>query len=210
MGLEPHLRPLRDTPGLNMPATLQSPPPKTYRFSIEDYLEMERGGILAPDERLELIDGQVVPMSPIGNRHVASVLALDLLLRRQVPESIRVVVQNAVNIQGHTQVQPDIALVSLAENLWENGISAADCRLVIEVAEASLAQDRGRKLEVYARAGIPEYWVVDLVSRQVEVYREPRGGSYRRMERVGVGQDCASDEVPSVRVAVEAVVPPGS
>jgi Uma2 family endonuclease len=175
---------------------------KPHRFTISEYLAMGSAGILDADDRVELIDGQVVGMSPIGNWHTTSVRRLARHLHAQLPEELRVDVQGPVNIGEHTQVTPDVALIRASQDGWATSVRGQDCLLVVEVAESSL------KMALYAAAGIPEYWVVDLAGRTVEVYTNGRQDGYGSRTVHHRGSVVAPHAVPKARVQVSNVVPP--
>lgn len=189
-----------------MPASKVHPSP--HRFTIKDYLAMGESGIISPEDRVELIDGQVVEMSPIGNWHLASVRLLTNLLNQQVPEGVMVDTQNGLNLGEHDQIMPDLMLIPTERIHWDRPIGGEDVLLIIEVAESSLEADRHTKLCMYAEAGIPEYWIVDLNGRAVEVYREPENGGYSSLRVLTAGEMVSAIRVTEVVVGVADVVPP--
>jgi Uma2 family endonuclease len=128
------------------------------------------------DERIELINGVLVPMSPIGPPHSNAVDLLMLLLVRALGDRARIRVQNPLAAGDISEPQPDLLVAPLADYETEH---PAEAHLVIEVAESSLAYDRGTKLRLYAEQGVPEYWIVDVVARRIEVYREPSSGTFQ-------------------------------
>jgi hypothetical protein len=147
------------------------------RFTIEEYERMAETGILTQDDRVELIDGEIVEMSPIGNPHAAFVANLTHLLVHAVGDRARVWVQGPVRVPPRSKPQPDLALLRPRSYVRE-GATTEDVLLVIEVADTSLRYDRTVKLRVYARAGIPEYWIVDANTETLEIYRSPLGDGY--------------------------------
>ncbi len=179
-----------------------------HRFSIEDYLAMGEAGILSREDRVELIDGQVVAMSPIGNPHMTSVRRLAHRLRRQVSQEVMVDVQNGLNIGENTQVVPDLMLVPTERISWAKPLQGKDVLLVVEVADTSLERDRHAKQGLYAKSGIPEYWIVDLIGRCLEVYRDPAEGRYTSRTVHLPGAVVSAKLVSEVALPVEEVVPP--
>ena len=142
-------------------------------------------GILREDDRVELIRGEIIEMSPPGRRHVAFVDNLTQLLVLRLAGRAIVSVQNPVALTEDSEPQPDIAVRRLRSVPYkEREAHAEDVLLLIEVADTSLAYDRSTKLRVYAEAGIPEYWVVDCTSESVEVYRTPGPAGYADVHRV--------------------------
>ena len=154
-------------------------------FSTEDYYRMAEIGILAPDARVELLDGQVIDMLPIGPFHANSARRLNRFFTRLGKNRWFVDVQNPVRLDHRSEPQPDVVLLRpLDEEYAHRHPTPADVILLVEVAESSIRYDRGRKLAAYARAGIQEYWIVNLVDRVVEVYRQPlSSGQYASVER---------------------------
>jgi Uma2 family endonuclease len=142
-------------------------------------------GILGEDDRVELIRGEIVEMSPIGRRHVAFIDNLNQLLVVRLAGRAIVSVQNPVVLADDSEPQPDLAIRRLrAVPYKEREAYAEDVLLLIEVADSSLAYDRSTKLRLYAEAGIPEYWVVDCTVETVEVHRGPGPDGYRDVSRV--------------------------
>ena len=155
------------------------------RFTREEYHRMGEVGILKPTDRVELIRGEIVEMSPIGRRHAAFVDNLAQLLFARIAGRAIVSVQNPVVVADDSEPQPDLKILRRrAVPYKEREASAEDVLLLIEVAATSLAYDRSTKLRLYAETGIPEYWVVDCVAESVEVYRAPDAGGYRDVLRV--------------------------
>lgn len=143
------------------------------RFTIEEYHRMGEVGILGEDDRVELIDGWIVKMSPIGSQHAACVSLLNRVLRA-VESTAIVRVEDPIILNDDTEPQPDIAVVRFKANLYADAHPRPeDVLLLIEVAETSLEEDREIKLPRYAASSIPEVWIVNLMAHMIEVYREP-------------------------------------
>ncbi|MGH7333402.1 MAG: Uma2 family endonuclease [Candidatus Rokuibacteriota bacterium] len=154
-------------------------------FTREEYHRMADVGILKPTDRVELIRGEIVELSPIGRRHAAFVNNLNELLVTRLAGRATVSVQNPVVLADDTEPQPDLSLLRRRPVPYKDAEPATeDVLLLIEVAESSLAYDRSTKLRLYAEAGIPEYWVIDTAAESVEVYREPAVGAYGEARRV--------------------------
>jgi Uma2 family endonuclease len=161
---------------------------------------MAEVGLLAPDARVELIDGEVVDMPPIGSRHAAAVSVLAKRLIRAVGDSAEVRIQAPVRLRPTSEPEPDIAVLKPRADSYKNAHpEAADVLLLIEVSEATLRFDMTAKATLYARHGIQEYWVVDLIGTQLHRYRRSQGGQYadREERRTGVVR------VPGVDTAVD-------
>jgi Uma2 family endonuclease len=143
-------------------------------------------GILAERERVELIEGQLIAMPPITNPHAGTVNALSHRLVLSVADRGVVAVQNPVQLDDLSEPQPDFAVLKPREDYYRRATPRPyDVLLIIEVADSSLAYDRGVKQSLYARHGIPEFWIVNLAASEVEVCRAPESGRYASVSRVG-------------------------
>lgn len=144
-----------------------------YRFSIDQYHQMVATGILAEDERVQLLEGEIVRMTPIGPLHRYAVVAGAEALSKLLPAEWKLMIQQPITL-ANSEPEPDLCIVrSESARYLDRHPGPADVALVIEVADSSLPLDRNRKQTIYAAAGIPEYWIVNLDQRCVEVYREP-------------------------------------
>jgi Uma2 family endonuclease len=154
-------------------------------FTRAEYHRMGEVGILKPTDRVELIRGEIVEMSPIGRRHVAFVNNLNQLLVMRLAGRAIVSVQNPVVLADDSEPQPDLAVLRKRAIAYKEAeATIEDLLLLIEVAESSLSYDRSTKLRLYAEAGVPEYWVVDVAAESVEVHRAPDAGGYRELARL--------------------------
>ncbi len=148
-------------------------------LSVEDYHRMGEVGLFAPEERLELIHGDLVTMAPIDGPHMHLVNVLAQFFSMKVGRSAVVSVQNPIGVSPDSEPQPDIVL--LRPECWGRATvpSAKDVLLVIEVADTTLARDREIKIPLYARHGIPEAWLFDVAGGGATKYREPSSEGYR-------------------------------
>jgi len=163
--------------------------PARRLFTVEEYHRMGEAGILGPEDRVELIEGEIVRMSPIGRGHAFTVMMLNNRLTR------------------HTEPQPDLMLLRPdVDYRHEAFVGPGHVLLVVEVAETSLAWDRGGKLRLYAQAGIPEVWIVDVAHARVEVHRDPAGGVYRAVEVVPRGGRLRPAALPGVEIAAAEIL----
>jgi Uma2 family endonuclease len=161
-------------------------------FTTEEYEQMIRAGILREDDRVELLRGEILEMAPIGLRHSACVSRLSKLLERTVGERAIVWVQNPVLLPDHSMPQPDVTLLRWRDDFYARSRPIPqDVLLLVEVADTSLVLDRTAKVPLYAQAGIPEMWLVNLIEDTIEVYRQPQGQQYARVSTVGRGQSLA-------------------
>jgi Uma2 family endonuclease len=153
--------------------------PRRHRITVEEYHRMAEVGLLAPDARVELIEGEIIDMPPIGSRHAAAVNRLDEILHAAVGEHAIVQCQGAVQLGDLTEPQPDLALFVRREDFYEERTPiASDTLLVIEVSDTTLRHDLHTKMSLYARHGVPELWVFDVEGRRLHVFRNPAGAAY--------------------------------
>ena len=176
-------------------------PVTTYRFSVDEYHKMAEAGILHEDDRIELIEGKIVEMTPVGSRHVACVNRLNQLFSLSLGERVVISVQNPLRI-ADSEPEPDIVLLEPREHFYAEQLPGPDdALLVVEVADSSLAYDREVKIPLYARAGIQEVWLVDLSNDEVVVYLEPSARGYGRVQTYRAGDDVPASSLDlSVRV----------
>ena len=160
-------------------------PVPRHRLTVEDYHRLGTAGILGEDDRVELLEGQLVDMSPIGPRHALTIDSLTLALVRAVGDHAWVRVQNPITLDRRSEPQPDFTVVRRPWPGYPNAHPGPDdVHLLIEVSDSSLDFDLGAKRELYARAGIREFWVVDLTSNGILVHRDPAGGQYGSVTRI--------------------------
>ena len=166
----------------------------TRRWTSAEFSRLAAGGFFAPEERVELIDGEIVVMSPPSPEHSNSIHFGAQQLFALYSQTHQIAVQLPLDLSAVSQPQPDFALIKQGEVSWGQHPTSAD--LVIEVSLSSLNFDRKEKLAVYAKAGIPEYWIIDVLARQVEVYREPGPLGYA-LRRLHAADDSVTPlEVP--------------
>ena len=176
-------------------------------FTVDTYHRLGELGILDEDDRVELLDGQIVAMTPIGGAHAACVFRLNNLLARRSPSDTGVSMQNPVVLAERWEPLPDIALLRRPGDLggaWLPG--PQDVLLVIEVADTSLERDRDVKIPRYAAAGIPEAWLVDLAGDAVTVYREPGPDGYGEIVTVSRGETLRPLSLPGLAVGVDEIL----
>lgn len=160
-------------------------PATTHRFTVSDYHKMAEAGILSEDDRVELIEGEIIEMPPIGPPRVGCVNRLTELFIQGLPGRVIVQAQAPVRLSERSEPQPDLALLRRQDDFYATmHARPEDVCLIVEVADTSLAYDREVKVPLYARASIPEVWLVDLNGRRVTVYREPRPNGYANVTMV--------------------------
>jgi Uma2 family endonuclease len=174
-----------------------------HRFTVEEYHKMAEVGLLSEDDRVELIDGEIVEMTPIGWRHARCVSRLTMLLARFAGDRYVVSVQNPLTISEHGEPQPDLVLH--AEPPPGRLPAPEDVLLVVEVSDTTLSYDRDVKLPRYAQAGIPEVWIVDLESRRIESHSTPSAEGYRVSREFGPGERARSGSVEGLSLPVDEI-----
>ena len=158
-------------------------PPR--RITVNEYYDMARAGLFAPDEHVELIEGEVVRVAPIGDRHASAVEALDELLHQAVAGRARVRCQMPVRLGEYSQPEPDLVVMRPRTGRDDRGHpSADDVFLIIEISVSTLRYDLDTKVPLYARHGVPEVWVIDLKHHKLHVYKLPVEGSYKHVTSV--------------------------
>ena len=177
--------------------------PQKHPISAAEYLRMGEAGVFAPEARLELIEGEIIEMAPIGSPHAGCVNKLTRLFIQRAGDAAVVAVQNPVIISNLSVPQPDLALLrARADDYASSHPETADVYLVVEVADTTLAFDLGRKAAIYARCGIAELWVVDVNSRAIHVFRKPGQSGYRETLCVHAGQSVACAALATVEIEV--------
>ena len=175
----------------------------TYRFTVDEYHRLGEAGILGEDDRVELLNGDLITMAPIGGQHRTVVDTLNLLFARLAEnDRYRIGIQNPVSLNPHSEPQPDVALYASA--VLGRDPRPEEIFLLIEVAETSLNYDLGPKLEAYARAGIPEVWVIDAIRRRVLLHRNPDQGQYQTKLEATADEAVTVEALPEVTLPVSA------
>jgi Uma2 family endonuclease len=177
------------------------------RFTVDEYHRMAEVGILHEDDRVELLDGQIVQMTPIGVAHAASVTRLTHLFAPLAGGRATLRIQSPLIVAEDQEPQPDVALVRYRPDGYGTGHPrAADTLLVIEVADTSLESDRERKIPLYARAGIPETWLANLPGDALEIHREPRVGTYTDVRTARRGDTVSPLAFPNLVLPVHDIL----
>lgn len=180
--------------------------PAPYKLTVDAFHALAEGGHLPPDARVELIEGVIVETAPIGWPHDRITGRLIRALVLAVGDRALVSPHGSVPMRPWSEPQPDV-IVYPGEAMHRDAQRPASDHLllVVEVAESSLAFDRGRKAGVYARGGIREYWVVDVAGERVEVRRTPHDGRWLQVSVLRRGETLTIDALPGVDIAVDAV-----
>ncbi len=187
---------------MNTPLRLESlsPPMSRYRFSVLDYHRLAEVGILNEDSRVELIEGELVKMAPIGSFHQSAVDRLTEILARQ-SEDFVLRVQGPISLGEHSEPEPDFALLRRRRDFYRKAHpTASDVLLVIEISDATLAYDREVKLLLYAEHGVAETWIFDMSAQQLETHRQPSKDGYRQILKPERAAIVSPSSLPDVRV----------
>jgi Uma2 family endonuclease len=158
----------------------QLPPPlKRHRLTADQYQQLGAMGVLAPQTRVELINGEIIEMAPIGSRHWAMVNRIDLALKQAIGKRAVVSTQSSFRLDDHSEPEPDIGVFAWRDDFYSGALpTAAQTLLLVEVSDSTVRYDREVKLPMYAQRGIPELWIVDLDAKLFRVFRAPRGDDY--------------------------------
>ncbi len=177
------------------------------RFTVDEYHKMGQVGILGEDDRLELLEGEIVEMAPIGSRHQAAVDRLTELFSSSVTGRALVRVQGPVRLDRVSEPQPDIALLRRREDFYQSAHPGpGDVLLLVEVSDTYIDYVREVKIPLYARHAIAEVWLVGLEAGVVEVYRNPTDQGYQDVSESGRGQGLSPVAFPGLEVAVEEIL----
>jgi Uma2 family endonuclease len=177
--------------------------PHERRFTVDEYYRMAEVGILDRDERVELVDGRIIAMSPIGSPHAWCVSRLNRILARR--DDVIVIVQNPIHLDDRSEPEPDLAVLRI-ETPQDRHPRPRDVLLIVEVADTSLAYDRQTKSPLYARSNIPELWIVDLGGARVDVYLDPTPAGYRLVQTFKRGEAISPAFAPNLMMDVDAIL----
>lgn len=173
------------------------------KFTVEQYHKMIESGIFTEDDRLELIRGEIIEMSPIGTKHAACVNRLINLLVQLLGKRVIVAAQNPIALNNNSEPQPDVALLKPRDDFYETAHpQPQDIFLLIEVADATVMYDREEKIPLYAVANIMEVWLVDIHEQIVEVYQQPVAAGYQHIRKFTSGQTLSIPAFPNVNISV--------
>jgi Uma2 family endonuclease len=175
--------------------------------TVDEWHRMADAGLFGQDARLELLDGEVIEMSPIHSPHAGCVNRLNRLLMAAVGSRAVIAIQNPVVIDNRSEPQPDLALLEPRNDDYSRShATPSEILLLIEVSDSTLAYDRDRKGPYYGKTGVRECWIVDLAGERINVMRSPSAAGYRDVEVIGRGRDVSVGALPDVRLEVSAVL----
>ena len=174
------------------------------RFTVDEYLHMAEAGILTKRDRVELLDGEIVEMTPIGRSHAISVAALNRALVTGVGSHAVIWPQLTIRLSTRSAPEPDLAVLR-RRSYREAYPTSDDVLLIVEVSDSTLRRDRELKLPLYAAAGIPEYWIVDVQNETVEVYKDPAGPTFASVRQCRSGESFSPSAFPDLRISVDEI-----
>jgi Uma2 family endonuclease len=177
-------------------------------FTVYDYHKMVDAGILGEDDRVELIRGEIVQMSPIGPPHNGTIHRANWFLSRIIGDLAIIGVQGSIRLDEYDEPQPDLYLLRPKEDFYTSRHAGpADILLIIEVADSSLDYDRTTKMQLYAETGVPEYWISDLQNDCIIVYRDLDNAAYRNVQQFRRGEKLTPRLLPGCSIPVESLLP---
>ncbi len=183
-----------------------SAPPR-HRFTVAEYYAMADVGILAENDRVELLDGDIIAMPPIGDWHQSSVDRFTNLMSPLLRGRATMRVQGPTRLNDNSELLPDVMLLRWRDDFYRGGHPGpADVLLLIEVSDTSVDYDRNDKLTAYARAGIPEVWIVNRQDQRIETYSDPQEGEYFTVRHTGRGESISPNAFPDVVLEINRVV----
>jgi Uma2 family endonuclease len=176
-------------------------------FTVDEYHRMSEAGILSEADRVELIEGEIIKMSPIGKQHAACVKRLNAILSRKAGDAAIISVQDPIRLDDYSEPQPDVALLRPREDFYSRELPGAeDVLLIIEVADTSVEYDRSVKLPLYAKANISETWLANIKEDRIEAYSQPVNGIYQNGRLVKRGESLSPESLPDLTIAVEEIL----
>jgi Uma2 family endonuclease len=175
-------------------------------FTVEEYRRMGEIGILSEDDRVELIEGEIVKMSPIGKRHAACVARLTQTITLMLQRAALVWTQNPVELDEYSEPQPDVVVLKPRDDFYGTAHPRPeDVLLLIEVSDTTLEYDRKIKAPLYARTGVPEVWIVNIKEERVETFANPSGGAYEMTASFSRGEEVQSRSLAALRLSVSEI-----
>jgi Uma2 family endonuclease len=176
-------------------------------FTVDEYYAMGEAGVFAPDERVELLDGEILTMPPMSPRHAGNVDRLAALFIRRLGSLAIVRIQGPVRLSSDSEPQPDIAILRPRDDFYSKHHPVPeDVFALAETADSSLSYDRGRKFKTYARCGIREYWIVNLLEERIEVHRRAIASGYAETTIAVRGDTVAFEAFDDQRFTVEGIL----
>jgi Uma2 family endonuclease len=180
--------------------------PRRHRITVQEYHRMAEVGLLAPDARVELIEGEIIDMAPIGDSHRGTVILLDELLHEAVGKRATVLCQSSIRLGKYSEPEPDLAILRRRTDSYRGKTPICeDTMLVLEVSDTTWRYDRHTKVPFYARQGIPEVWIIDLPRSTLHFFRGPGGESYAAESSTQAPGRVALPGIPGASVDLSAL-----
>jgi Uma2 family endonuclease len=177
----------------------------TYRFTTDEYHRLGEAGILHEDDPVELLNGDLVVREPVGGEHRTLVDSLNILFANRIGQDrYRIGIHNPISLDPHSEPQPDVVLY--AASVRGRHPRPDEIFLLVEVADTSIAYDRGAKLQAYARRGVREVWIIDIVRRRIFVYRNPNQGRYQFSLEAKGDDELTVEVFPDITFSVSAIL----
>ena len=182
------------------------PTPFKYRLTVEQYYKMAEVGILGIEHRTELIEGEIIEMSPIGAKHAGTINRLSRVLSPRISDQAIISIQNSIRLNDSSEPQPDLAILHLRDDCYTESIpTPTEIFLLIEVSDSTLKYDREVKIPLYAKAGIPEVWIANIEEQIFEVYKSPNQDRYEQVQNYGKGEVISMSMFANIAIAVDEV-----
>ncbi len=180
---------------------------KKHLTDISEWRKLGEAGIFPPDSRVELINGEIIEMSPIGSNHAGHINRLSQVFASLIPGQAMFSAQNPLQLSNFSEPEPDLMLLLPREDFYaDQHPQAADVLLLIEVADSSLEYDQGFKLQLYARHNIPEYWVLNLNDQCLQVFRKPHGDNYEEKTTLRRGDSVSPSQLQNITLALSDIL----
>jgi Uma2 family endonuclease len=178
-----------------------------YRFSVDEFNKLGQAGVFDEDDRVELLDGEIILMRPIGREHAGIVMRLNSVLAERLAGRALINPQNPAVLDEFSEPLPDFTLLRPKPDFYKSGHPRPqDIFLLIEVSDTTLPYDRGRKLRKYAERSVEEVWIVNVQANRIEQFREPIEGQYSISEKKERGHDISLAAFPDVVFKVEELI----
>ena len=177
------------------------------RFRVEDFRRMTEAGILPEESGWEIVDGYLIDKMSIGSKHASTVKKLNRILTNLVKDNAIVSVQDPIHINDYNEPEPDIALLRPRDDFYAKSHPLPDeVLLLIEVSDSTIEYDREIKKTLYAKAGIAEFWIVNLKDNTLEVYSQPKNDNYRLARILEPGEDLRSESIENLTLAIDEIL----
>jgi Uma2 family endonuclease len=180
-----------------------------HRFTVDEFERIAEAGVFGEDARLELLNGEIVEMTPVGSRHIGCVAWIEDFLKELLGSAVNIFSQSPVRMLGTLRPMPDVTVLRRRADWYTSALaSAEDILLLVEVADSTVLLDRNEKRRMYAEAEVPEYWVVDIAHNSVVVHHSPAAGDYTSVAEYQAGESWESPSLGGRTIAAGDVLGP--